>query len=299
MTVTPELKSNWRRQSLGNALQTILLLAIMAGFLALIGGLLMGPNGILILLLGGALTVLLNPIFSPALVMRVHQARPIKRAWAPALYQILDALGERAGLPQTPTLYEVPEQGVNAFAVGTPRHAAIGLTQDLIRILDWRELTSVLAHETSHIANRDVLVLGMADLFNRLTGALSILGQMLLILALPMILWSDVTISWAAIFLLIFAPYMSALTQLALNRAREYNADLNAVRLTGDPEAMISTLIKIEQFQGGFWERVLRPGRRGKDTSSLLRTHPTMEERVNRLRALDPETLPHPIQPRR
>lgn len=287
---------DWRRQSLHNALQTVFLLALMASFLALVGALLMGTDGVLILLLGGALSMLLNPMFSPALVMRLHRAQPIEPGQAPALYAILDELATRANLPQAPRLYLVSEPGINAFAVGTPRHSAIALTDELLRLLDWRELTSVLAHETSHISNRDVLVLGLADLFSRLTGALSILGQILLILALPMILWSDVTISWLAIALLIFAPYLSALTQLALNRAREYNADLNAVRLTGDPEAMMKTLIKIEQYQGGFWERLLRPGRRGRDASSLLRTHPTMEERVERLRALDPDSLPTPIR---
>jgi heat shock protein HtpX len=124
-----------------------------------------------------------------------------------------------------------------------------------------------------------------------MAGFLALLGWLLwgrdglLLLNLPLILVSQVTISWGAILLLILAPNLSALTQLALSRNREYDADLNAARLTGSPEGLARALARIERVQGGWPGRVFVPGRRVPE-SSLLRTHPETEERITRLTAL-------------
>jgi heat shock protein HtpX len=128
-------------------------------------------------------------------------------------------------------------------------------------------------------------VMGLADLFSRLTSVLSLFGQLLLLVNLPLLLMSQVTINWFAILILIFAPHLSALAQLGLSRTREYDADLNASRLTGDPEGLARALTAIDRLQGDWLERVLLPGRRLPEPS-LLRTHPPTQQRVARLLAL-------------
>ncbi len=189
----------------------------------------------------------------------------------------------RAGLESRPELFYVPSRMLNAFAAGTREQSAIAVTDGLLRQLD-----GVLAHEVSNIRSNDLWVMGLADLFSRASSLLSLLGQFLLLLNLQLILFSPVTISWWAILLLIFAPNLSALAQLALSRTREYAADLNAARLTGNPEAPARALARIERVQGGWLERVFLPGRRIPEPS-LLRRHPQTEKRIERLRALKPE----------
>lgn len=277
----------WLQHAWQNRLQSLLLLAVMAGFLGLSGWLLWGRDGLLVLVSVGAVSVLANPSLSPWLVMRMYGARPITQSAAPVLWQALLALSARADLASTPRLYYIPSRMLNAFAVGTPMNSAIAVTDGLLRRLTMDELLGVLAHEVSHIRNKDLWVMGLADLFSRATSLVSLLGQFLLLLNLPLILFSQVTINWWAILLLIFAPNLSALTQLALSRTREYDADLNAARLTGNPEALARALAKMERIQGGWLERLFLPGRRIPEPS-LLRTHPPTEERIGRLMALQP-----------
>jgi len=270
----------------------------MGGFLGLLGWLLWGPAGVLILVLGGALGVLLNPSLSPLWVMRLYGAVRLGPESAPGLMEALRELAGRAGLPAVPALYYVPSRMLNAFAVGSPRQSALAVTDGLVHRLSPRELLGVLAHETSHIASNDLWVMGLADMFSRTTSILSLLGQFLLLLNLPLLVFAEVSINWPAILLLIFAPTLSALAQLALSRAREYDADLGAVRLTGDPEGLALALAKIERVQGGWMERIFMPGRRVPEPS-LLRTHPQTEERVARLMSLRPpgKTPPGPGGP--
>jgi len=277
----------WLQHAWLNRLQSLLLLAVMAGFLALLGGLLWGREGIVILLTVGVIGVWFNPVVSPRLVMRLYGATPIRPNQVPALHVAISRLAERAGLPATPTLYYVPSQMLNAFAVGNAERSAVAVTDGLLRRLELRELVGVLAHEISHIRNNDLWVMGLADMFSQTTSMLSLLGQFLLFLNLPLILVSAVPVNWFAVLLLIFAPSLSALMQLALSRTREFSADLNAARLTGDPDGLASALEKIEQLQGGWLERVLMPGRR-VPVPSILRTHPETRERIARLMALKP-----------
>jgi heat shock protein HtpX len=140
----------------------------------------------------------------------------------------------------------------------------------------------VLAHEVSHIANGDNRVMGFADLVSRITGMLSLAGQLLLLVGLPLWLLTGVDMPWGPILVLLFAPTLSALVQLALSRSREYEADRSAAELAGDPRGLASALEKLERYQGGLWERLVMPGRKLPEPS-LLRTHPPVEERVRRL----------------
>jgi len=279
---------NWRRYALRNGVQSVLLILFMGGFLGLLGWLLWGAGGLVLLVLMGMSAVAFNPALSPRWVMKLYGARALPQGQLPALDQVLEWLSERAGLQSVPTLYLIPSRVMNAFSVGTPGHSAIALSDAMIRRLTLRELVGVLAHEVSHIRHNDLWVMGLADLFSRLTSLLAFVGQALLILNLPLLLLGLVTMNWWLILLLILAPVISALAQLALSRTREYAADLHAARLTGDPEGLAQALDLIERIQGGWLEHVLMPGRRIPEPS-LLRTHPETDERVERLIALKQE----------
>ena len=289
----------WLRHSLSNRLHSLLLFAVMAGFLALLGWMLWGSDGIFLLLLLGATLLLINPVVTPQLIMRMYHATPLAPSQAPALHSALTELARRAELPTVPTLYYIPSSMLSAFTVGRQHEASIAVTDGLLQALNTREAIAVLAHEVSHIRNNDTWVMGVADMFSRLTSMLSLFGQFLLILNLPLILLSGIGIDWLAILILIFAPNLSALAQLGLSRTREYDADLNAARLTADPEGLAHALAKIEQRSGRFMERIFLPGRRIPEPS-LLRTHPPTEERIRRLMELKQplQEAPIPLQPR-
>ncbi len=279
----------WRRHAWLNRVQSLALLGFMGGFLALLGWLLSGIQGVFLLLVMGGIGVMLNPSLSPRWVMRLYGASRLRPQSAPWLAHIVDELAGRAPLPATPALYYVPSANLNAFAVASRRQSAIALSDGLLRRLDVRELAGVLAHEIGHIRNNDLWVMGLADMFSRATSMLSLLGQFLLLVNLPLVFFGMVSVNWFAILLLIFAPTVSALAQLALSRTREYDADLNAVRLTGDADGLASALLKIEQIQGGWLERILLPGRRIPEPS-LLRTHPETSDRIARLMTLKPRS---------
>jgi heat shock protein HtpX len=272
-------------QQIRNRLQSALLvlaMAVLLGWLAWIVG-------------GGALTLLalvlvltlyfVTPLFSPSLILRLYQARPIRYREAPRLHALLEELARRAALDTPPGLFYVPSDVMNAFAVGEGRQAVIALSDGMLRRLSLEELAGVLAHELSHIRNRDLRVLGFADLLERLTRALSLLGQLLFLVSLPVFLFTDLKINWVAIAVLIFSPAVSALGQLALARTREFAADLGAAQLLGYPEPLANALVKMEHFQGRVLEHLIGPGQRLPDPS-LLRTHPPTEERIARLMAL-------------
>lgn len=282
----------WQQHALANRLQSLLLLlALMAGFTALVGWLLWGPDGLVAVLVSVSMLLLLNPALSPRLLMRMYGAQRLTREQAPRLVAVVEALSRRAGLPRTPELYYIPSNLINAFSAGRQDDAVIPVSDGLLKVLDERELAAVLAHEVSHIRSNDTWVMGVADLFSRLTSVLSLFGQLLLLINLPLLLLSNVHINWLAILLLVAAPTLSALAQLGLSRTREYDADLNAVRLTGDPDALASALVKIDRYSGAFLEQILFPGR-GLPEPSWLRTHPAAEERVARIMSLKPEVEP-------
>jgi heat shock protein HtpX len=177
---------------------------------------------------------------------------------------------------------------LNAFAVGTRRNAAIGLTDGLLRGLNLRELTGVLAHEMSHIRNNDMRSMSVADVISRVTNLFSTFGKFLLLVNLPLIFMGSAPISWWAILLLIVAPFISGLLQLALSRTREFDADLDAIQLTHDPVGLMNALQKLEYYATNIWQQVLFPGR-GVPDPSIFRTHPHTKDRIARLQELSPQ----------
>jgi len=265
-----------------NLMQSVLLLSSMALLLVWVGWLIAGSIGVWFAI-GGVIFLMGSQRISPQMVFRMYRARPLRPAEAPVLFRIVQALTQRAELPMMPRVYYIPSAMMNAFTVGQPHNAAIGVTDGLLRRLNQRELAGVLAHEISHIVHRDTWVMGVADVVSRITTTSAMAGQLMLILAMPFLLFSTYNPPWILILSLLVAPMLSALLQLALSRTREFDADLEAARLTGDPDGLVSALTKLEHYQGGFLERIFLPGRRQAEPS-LLRTHPTTAERVERLR---------------
>lgn len=267
---------------LNNLLQSIMLLAGMAALLGLLGWLLAGVSGVIWAAIIGIAFLLVSPRASPRLVFKLSGARPLNMAEAPSLYALVKTLALRAGLPTVPQLYYMPSQAMNAFTVGNRQRAMIAVTDGLLRGLSRRELTGVLAHEVSHVDNNDMWVMTLADTANRLTSLFSLFGQIFLFINLPLILLGKSGFSWLAVLLLIFAPTLSLLLQLALSRTREFDADLGAAELTHDPLGLASALKKLHSRHSGSLRRILVPGRPIPD-SSMLRTHPKSEERIRRL----------------
>lgn len=273
------------RHALSNGLQSALLIAAMAAVLAAVGWALGGPAMMLGVLLGGLLLLALAPRLPSAWLLRMYGARPLAPYQAPQLHALLVTLSRRAGV-RVPALYYLPSRLMNAFSVGGRDDAALTVSDGLLRGLDRRELAAVLAHELSHIRHNDTQVMGLADAVSRLTHALSLMGQLLVLINLPLIVLGRTPFPWLGVILLIVAPLVSALLQLALSRTREFDADLGAARITGDPAALAGALAKLEQ-QERRWSRLLFPGPRNP-SPSLLRTHPRTEERVERLLSLTP-----------
>lgn len=290
MTVQPFDAGAVRRHKLRNTAQALLLLGGMVLMLAFCAWLIAGVSGVLVVAVLGVLAVAARPTVPPATVLRLYGAQPLPAAAAPQLHALVEALTARAGLRAAPRLYYVPSRMLNAFAVGHPGNAALGVTDGLLRGLSARELTGVLAHEIAHIRSGDLVVMTLADTVGRLTHGLAYAGLVLIVLGLPLWLGGAPTVLLVAA-VLVAVPTVVTLAQLALSRAREYDADLEAVGLTGDPAGLASALAELERHEGRIWERILVPHGRVPDPL-LLRTHPPTEERIRRLRALEPRR-PH------
>lgn len=284
-TAQPLDRTEQRRHKLRNLAQSFVLLAGMAGLLGACAWIVVGPGGMVWVLAGAGVALALGPRVSPRLILSLYRAHALSPREFPAGYEILQALAQRADLPRLPRLYYVPSRMINAFAVGHRDDAAIAVTDGMLRTLNLRELAGVLAHELSHIRNNDLWIMNLADSISRLTVFMSYAGIALAIIGFPILVAEDGWVPWLLIPLLVFSPTLVSLLQLALSRAREFDADLDAAGLTGDPAGLASALEKMERVQGSVWERLLMPGRRVPDPS-LLRSHPATEERVRRLLAL-------------
>jgi heat shock protein HtpX len=277
-----------------NILQSFILVGGIGAVMALCAYVLWGRSGVVwgFVLIGGL--VLISPRIAPEIIMRMYGARRLGVAEGAAVLGIVEQLARRAGLPAPPQLYVIPSPIINAFATGVQSNSLLAVTQGLLNRLNGRELVGVLAHEMAHIRHNDLWIMSLADTMSRFTHFMSMLGVLLFIFSLPATLLGGQSFPLTGILLLYFAPTISNLLQLGLSRAREYDADLEGARLSGDPEALASALQKIETAQGRMWETIFMPGR-NVPVPSILRTHPSTEERVRRLRQFNAPTRP-PVQ---
>lgn len=280
-----------------NRLHSLLLLTGIAGVLSLSAMLVWGLAGLVWAVLAVALLMLFAPRVPPEAVMRLYRAREIDQRFEDALVRVLAILSDRAELPRPPRLYVIPSATLNAFTTGGAGDTAIAITEGLLRTLNLREIAGVLAHELSHVRNNDLRVMGLADAMSRFTQALSALALMLAVLNILGILFGVQLVTWWAVLVLYVAPVVSSLLQLALSRAREYDADLEAAQLTGDPPGLISALRKLERYGARFWESIMLPlPGPSIPYPSLLRSHPNTEDRIARLAQLDSRLGRPPIR---
>jgi len=279
---------------MNNTLKTTILLGALTGLLILIGGYFGGQQGMLLAFVFAFLMNFGAYWFSDKIVLAMYGAKEVSEVEAPELHRMVRGLTQRAGMPM-PRVYIIPTDTPNAFATGrSPQHAAVAVTEGILKILSSEELEGVLSHELAHIRNRDTLISTIAA---TLAGVIVMLANMA---------------RWAAFFgagrdeedrdggvlglilLAILAPLAATLIQLAISRAREYQADESGARLTKRPWALADALEKLEYAA----QRIpldANPATshlfivnplRGGSILALFSTHPPIAERVARLRAM-------------
>lgn len=284
VTVRHVLGHAFRRARLRYRIQAAALVAGLVALVALVGAVLFGGAGLLVAGALGAMVLALTPQVPPAWIARAAGARPLAPWSAPGLVALVDALARRAGLPRRPALFLAPTPQPNAFAVGGRDDAAVVVSAGLLRALGDRELAGVLAHELSHVRQGDGRLLRLATVLGHLTSSLSRAGLLVTLLLLPAALFGWVSVPWQVLPLLLVAPLAANGLLLALSRRRELEADLGAVELTGDPAGLASALARLERRQRSLLERLL--GVPADVVPPWLRTHPTTDVRIRRLRDL-------------
>jgi len=275
-------REHWENHKRQNILQSVLLIVTLTALVAYLGLILAGSWLAWAAVIVIILAYFFNPLLSPHVVLKLYRGRVLRADEAPQLYRIVNILSQRAGLSKPPVLYYLPSNIMNAFATGHSKNAVIGLSDGILRRLNLQELTAVLAHEISHIRHGDIRVMAYADFTARLTHILSLTGQVLILLSLPFFFLGYFSFNWFPLLVLIFAPIISALLQLALSRTREFDADLGAVELLGNAQYLVQALSKLEHYQGNWIKRIFFPQGYHAEPS-LLRTHPPTQERINRL----------------
>ena len=273
-------------------MKTTLLLATLTGLFLLVGQAVGGRNGMTIALLLAAVMNFVSLFWSDKIVLSMYGAKPVGPNEAPELHAIVADLAQKASIPM-PRLYIIPDEALNAFATGrSPSHAAVAATAGILRALNREELTGVLAHELSHVLNRDTLVSTVAA---TLAGAISHLAHFA---------WFMPTSrdddnrggAMGGLLALVLAPIAAMLIQLAVSRSREYGADASGARLVGYPDGLINALRKLQSAAGRIPMRAADPATAhlfivnplsGRSLAGLFSTHPPVEERIQRLMSLN------------
>ncbi|MBK7722598.1 MAG: zinc metalloprotease HtpX [Austwickia sp.] len=277
-----------------NGLKTAGLFAAIFALLLGLGSLIGGGRFIWLFALIGVAVTFYGYWNSDKLAIRAMRAYPVSEAQAPAMYRIVRELSTRAGKPM-PRLYISPTQAPNAFATGrNPANAAVCCTEGILALLDERELRGVLGHELMHVYNRDILTSSVAA---ALAGVITSVAQMMLFFGGGFGDNEERPNPVAMIALALLAPLAAMLIQMAISRTREFDADEDGARLTGDPLALASALAKLErgtsaaplapepQVVNAAHMMIANPFR-AQDVSKLFSTHPPMDERIRRLQGM-------------
>ncbi len=278
---------------MGNTFKTAFLLTALTLFLMFVGQAFAGQRGMTIALILAAGMTFFSYFFSDKIALAMYRAQPVTRDQLPRVYNIVERLTQRANIPM-PKLYVIPTDSPNAFATGrNPKHASVAVTEGVLNLLNDDELEGVIAHELSHVRNRDILISSIAA---TLAGAITFLARMF---------------AWGAMFggyggdrdrdrgggglgallMLILAPIAAMLIQLAVSRSREYQADESGAHLAGNPYGLASALRKLDAYSrrvpmaatpSTAHMFIIQP-LLGMDFSSLFSTHPPIAKRIERL----------------
>jgi heat shock protein HtpX len=279
---------------MSNVFKTALLLAVLTAMLVLIGGAIGGRHGMAIALVMAFVMNFVSYWWSDKIVLAMYGAQPVDEASAPDLYSMVRRLATKAGVPM-PKVYVIPSEQPNAFATGrNPSHAAVAVTEGIMRILDMEELEGVLAHEMSHVINRDVLIGTIAA---TLAGAITYLAHMAQWAAFMGGGRSDDDEGpspLAMVLMAVIAPIAAMLVQLAVSRSREFHADATGARLAGRAYPLAKALEKLDMASRAIPMNanpatahlfIMNP-LRAESLMRLFSTHPSTEERIARLRAM-------------
>lgn len=257
-----------------------LLLAAMTMLAVFCAWLVAGNAGIFLAIGIVVATLIYGQRLSPRAIMRLHRAVPLPAWRLPAVHAGLATLARRAGLGRAPEVYRLRRDDIAAFTVGNGDRSAIAVSDGALRHLPPRELGAVLAHEVAHVAAGDTAWMTLADVIARTTTSISLVGVVSgLILAM---ISGEIAIPLWAVMLLALAPMATGLLMSAFSREREFAADLAAARLTRDPAGLAAALARIEAATQGAWHVFLRSTRR-RVAPSMLRSHPSTQDRIRRL----------------
>ncbi len=279
---------------MGNTFKTAFLLTLLTLVLIFVGQYVGGMRGMWVALAFAGFMNFFSYFYSDKLALAMSRAQPVTREQLPRVYEILERLTQRQGLPM-PKVYVIPTQSPNAFATGrNPSHASVAVTQGILDLLNDEEMEGVLAHELGHVRNRDILISSVAA---TLAGAITVIARWL---------------GWAAMFggygsrdddrggggglgalaMLILAPLAAMLIQLAVSRSREYQADATGAHFTGNPYALASALRKLDAYSKRIpmgatpttaHLYIVQPLLGMGSLANLFSTHPPIEKRIERL----------------
>jgi len=278
---------------MSNVFKTAFLLTAMTLLLMLAGQAFGGQRGMLMALIFAAIMNFVSYFFSDKIALAMYRAQPITRDDLPRVYNIVERLAQKVGLP-TPKVYLIPTDSPNAFATGrNPNHASVAVTQGILGLLTDDELEGVIAHELGHVRNRDILISSIAA---TLAGAITFLASIAR--------WGMIFGGFGgdrddrrgggigALLMIILAPFAAMLIQLAVSRSREYGADDTGAHWTGNPYALASALAKIENYSrrvplvaspSTAHLFIIQPFLGGMSFGNLFSTHPPTAKRIERL----------------
>ena len=273
-----------------NIMKTAILMAAITALFVVIGSMLGGQKGMILALLFALGMNFFSYWFSDKMVLKMYNAQEVDASSAPQFYAMVQELAQRAGLPM-PRVYLIQEDAPNAFATGrNPEHAAVAATTGILRVLSARELRGVMAHELAHVKHRDILI---STISATMAGAISALANFAMFFGGRDSEGRPVN-PIASIAVAILAPLAASLIQMAISRAREFEADRGGAEISGDPAALAAALQKIEAYARGVpfqaaeehpataQMMILNP-LHGGGIAKLFSTHPATEERVARL----------------
>lgn len=282
-----------------NTIKTIIFMGVLAAIIVAIGGLLGGRDGVVIAFGFSLVMNFVTYWFSAPMALAMNGAQPVSREEAPELYEIVERLAARAQMP-VPNIYVIPTSAANAFATGRDQnHAAIAVTEGIMRLLNWRELEGVLAHELSHVKNGDILISSIAAVMASVITMLS-----------RNALWfgagsddrdREGVNPIFGLILMVLAPLAATLVQFAISRSREFEADATGAKLCGNPLELADALENIEQASyrapmpanPAFSSLYIMKPDPDNFVVKLLSTHPPTQERIRRLREMASQQQPH------